>query len=344
MDNPRPSTLRRRSAVTVDGELVDVAPLDGFDGLAAQVVPRFPDVDLAAWIAAARGRIDELLLRYPALLFRGFSLRSVDEFDRVAAATAPELLDYVYGSTPRRREGGNVYSSTEYPAQETIPLHNEMSYTTSWPMKLWFCCLVPAATGGQTPLADSRLVLSAIPADVVERFERHGVAYVRNYGGGLDLPWQDVFQTSERAAVERFCADRGIAFEWRGGDRLWTRQVCQATTVHPRSGERTWFNQAHLFHISALPDEVRAPLLSAVGEEGLPRNATYGDGSPIGEELEAVRAAFRAAERAFDWLAGDAVLVDNVLAAHGRRPYSGRRKVVVAMAESATPFQEAPRD
>lgn len=344
MDTSVPPIRRRRTTVTAGAELVGVTPLDGFDGLAAVVAPAFPDVDLAAWLAGHRERVDELLLGHPALLFRGFAIGSVAEFDRVAAATAPELLDYVYGSTPRSRESGNVFSSTEYPADQTIPLHNEMAYTTSWPMKLWFCCLVPAEAGGQTPLADSRRVLSGIPADVVERFERHGVAYIRNYGGGLDLPWQDVFQTSDPAEAERYCAEHDIEFAWRGADRLWTRQVCQATAVHPRSGERTWFNQAHLFHVSALPEEVRAPLLSAVGEDGLPRNACYGDGSPIGEELETVRAAFQAAERAFDWQAGDAVLVDNVLAAHGRRPYSGARKVVVAMAESATAPKEAARD
>ncbi|MEV5548310.1 TauD/TfdA family dioxygenase [Streptomyces sp. NPDC052309] len=32
-----------------------------------------------------------------------------------------------------------------------------------------------------------------------------------------------------------------------------------------------------------------------------------------------------------DWAAGDLLLIDNVLVAHGRRPFTGRRRVLVAM-------------
>ncbi len=77
----------------------------------------------------------------------------------------------------------------------------------------------------------------------------------------------------------------------------------------------------------------KSALLAAVGEENLPRNAYFGDGSPIPDaDLDAVRAAYAAETIAFPWQAGDILVLDNVLAAHGRRPFQGTRKIVVGMA------------
>ena len=158
--------------------------------------------------------------------------------------------------------------------------------------------------------------------------------YVRNYGEGLDLPWQDVFQTADRAEVEAFCRASGIVCEWRDGDRLTTRQVCQAVARHPRTGDWVWFNQAHLFHVSSLEPVVREMLVEAFGEQGVPRNSFYGDGSPIEESaLQEVRGVYAEESVVFPWQQGDLLLLDNMLAAHGRRPYTGERRVVVGMAE-----------
>jgi hypothetical protein len=185
-------------------------------------------------------------------------------------------------------------------------------------------------------------VYQAIAADIREEFARKGVMYVRNYGEGLDLTWQDVFQTKEKTAVEHFCEQHDIAFTWNGGDRLTTRQTCQAVSTHPVTGDNVWFNQAHLFHVSSLAPEVRESLLSTCSEEQLPRNAFYGDGSRIDDAvLDEIRVCYRRETIEFDWQNGDVLIVDNMLTAHGRNPYSGFRKIVVAMAEqfgSSTAF------
>jgi hypothetical protein len=157
---------------------------------------------------------------------------------------------------------------------------------------------------------------------------------VRNYGGGLDLPWQKVFGTADRGEVERFCQGAGIAYEWKADGELRTRQVCQAIAAHPRSGEVVWFNQAHLFHVSSLDPRTREGLLAVVPESDLPRNAYLGDGAPIdGGLLDEIREIYRQLAGGFPWLAGDIVLADNMLVAHGRTPFRGPRKVLVAMAE-----------
>ncbi|MEH0589603.1 TauD/TfdA family dioxygenase [Streptomyces sp. B21-106] len=190
------------------------------------------------------------------------------------------MRDYDNRSTPRRRVDGNVFTSTEYPADQTIPQHNEMSYTDSWPATLFLTCVVPAATGGETPIADSARVHARLPQATRERFERHGVMYVRNFGHGMDLSWQEAFQTEDRAQVDAYCAQHGIQAEWLGGERLRTRHVVQATVEARATGERVWFNQANLFHVSSLPEHVERELRESFAEDELPRNALHGDGTP----------------------------------------------------------------
>lgn len=267
------------------------------------------------------------------VLFRGFRVASPLDFRKFAASFGPPLASYEFGSTPRSKVFPGVYSSTEYPAHQHIPLHNEQSYTRAWPSRIWFHCMKPSETGGETPIADSRLVYQRLPAAVRETLATRELLYVRNYSGALDLPWQRVFNTEDRADVERYCASQGIEWEWKADGELRTRQRCQAVLQHPDTGEWVWFNQAHLFHVSALEPSTRASLLAAVGEQNLPRNVYFGDGSPISDDvLDAVRRVYRDTAVSFPWQAGDVLMLDNRLVAHGRHPFTGDRKVIVAMA------------
>ncbi len=299
------------------------------------VRPAVQDLNLVKWAAANAAFIENYLIRNGAILFRGFGPSEVTEFEELIEAVSGPLLDYSYRSTPRSVISGKIYSSTEYPAHQSIPLHNENSYTLSWPLKIWFYSVQVAEQGGETPIADSRKIYRAIPAEIRDCFERKGLMYARNYGTGLDLTWQDVFQTSSRAVVENYCRQSQIDFEWIGGDQLRTRQRCQVSEHHPVTGDMVWFNQAHLFHVSRLPAEVRDWLLAAFGEDNLPRNVYFADGSPIESAmLDEIARACESQAVVFPWQAGDVLLLDNMLAAHGRNPFVGKRKVVVGMAES----------
>ena len=169
--------------------------------------------------------------------------------------------------------------------------------------------------------------------DVIKKFDKKGVLYVRNYTAGVDLSWQEVFQTSNKSEVEKYCEDHSMQYHWNAkGPELTTKQVCQATLIHPITKEKVWFNQAHLFHISSLKKEVASSLISELGEQNLPRNTFYGDETPIEEEiLEHIREAYTQETIVFNWQRGDLMILDNVLMAHGRTPYSGERKIAVAM-------------
>jgi alpha-ketoglutarate-dependent taurine dioxygenase len=325
----------RRARVRVsEDDLVRFAPLRPEGSLPALATPETGPVDLVSWAQAHREAIASRLVESGAILFRGFDVGGARGFEKLIETVSGPLLEYTYGSTPRSRVAGGIYTSTEYPPHQEIPLHNEMSYSSDWPLKIWFLCEQAAPQGGETPIGDSRRVYSRIDPGVRDRMTRTGVLYVRNYGEGLDVPWQKVFQTEDRSRVEEFCRSAGIEYEWGRGDRLLTREVCQAAQRHPATGEMVWFNQAHLFHVSNVPAEARDQLLSTYGEWGLPRNAFYGDGTPFeGPELEQIRDAYRAEAIVFPWKSGDLLLVDNMMTAHARKPYSGARRVIVGMAE-----------
>lgn len=73
-------------------------------------------------------------------------------------------------------------------------------------------------------------------------------------------------------------------------------------------------------------------MLDIFGADGLPRDARLGDGTAISPILlDNVRAAFAMETRDFDWRTGDVMIVDNMRAAHGRRPFTGSRRVLVSM-------------
>ena len=327
--------VRKRRALTLDEEhLVQKSPIDPEKGLGLLITPAVGGVNLIDWAARNIETIEKELLEYGALLFRRFEPDGTEDFERFIRTVSGNPMEYVYRSTPRSRIHGNIYTTTEYPPHETIPMHNENSYQSSWPLKLFLFCAEPPGEGGETPLSDSRRVYRRIDPEARAEFVRKGVMYVRNYGELLDIPWQTVFQTEDRSEVEAYCRKAGICFEWKGEHGLKTRQVRPACTTHPVTGEMLWFNQAHLFHVSSLRREIRDNLLEAFGEEDLPRNAYYGDGTPIDDgTLEVVRQAYRKETVKAPWKLGDVAIVDNMMLAHAREPYRGPRKILIGMTD-----------
>lgn len=327
---PRPGSARRKAMSLSQTDLVQMNPLDSSQPLPYMIQPAITDLSLVAWAASHRDLITHHLRRVGGILFRNFKIKGATEFEQFVQTVAGPLLRYSFGSTPRTQVQGKIYTSTEYPASEVIPLHNEMAYTRNWPMKIAFFCVQPAESGGCTPIADSRRIFQRLAPNLRDRLQDQQVMYIRNYGSGLDLSWQQVFQTRDKTEVEVYCQQEGIEWEWQG-DCLTTRQVCQAIATHPQTGEVVWFNQAHLFHISNLKPTIRETLsLGAV----FPRNAYYGNGDEIEPAvLDAIRQAYASETVKFMWQAGDVLLLDNMLVAHGRMPFDGDRKMLVGMAE-----------
>lgn len=289
------------------------------------------------WAEENKKGVESFLTTSGALLIRGLNISNSNEFGQVLKVLFGEdLANYTYRSTPRTEVNSKVYTATEYPASEVIPQHNENAYSNAWPMRIGFICLIPAAKMGNTPISDSRVAYNEIPKEIREEFERKKIMYVRNYSE-MDLPWQEVFQTDTKAEVEKFCKENHLEYEWTDNG-LRTKQVNQASILHPVTKEKLWFNQAHLFHVSSLDKELQEGLIELLGEEYLPRNTFFGDGTPMDlAALTVIRDVYERTKFTFDWKKQDLLLLDNMLYTHGREPYEGTRQVLVGMARKYSP-------
>lgn len=320
--------------------LVKTGALPGGGRLPLVIEPDADDVDLVEWSTNNKDLVETKLLAHGALLFRNFKLSLIPDFERFAMSLCPVLFND-NGEHPRQNVSGNVYTPVFYPSEKKILWHNENSFNHQWPLKIWFACVQPAAEGGETPIVDSRKVYELLDPVIRETFAAKQIMYVRNYGKGPGLEWQTVFNTTDKAEVERRCRTSRMDFEWTTNDGLRTSAVRPAVIAHPQTGEMSWFNQAQHWHLSCLDQATRKSLTSVFAERDLPRNCYYGDGSPIEDAvMNEILALYQQLEVSFSWRRNDIMLLDNVLTAHARNSFAGKRKLLVAMGEMLT-FAEA---
>lgn len=278
-----------------------------------------------------------LLTREKALVFRDFQV-TADTLDPILDLLLPNRLAYVHGNSPRTKVGSvgdNVYTSTEYPPEYTISMHNELSYAHAWPSRLAFFCEIQPGGGGATPVLDGSRWLRGLDAEVRAAFA-DGVCYVQNLhdGMGFGKSWQDTFETDDRQRVEEFLDGSGAEWTWKADGGIRVRSVRPAIVRHPVTGTEVWFNQADQWHPAGLGDETAAELATLLPEDEIPQNVTFADGSPIpAEYVRQIQEVGLASAVDVDWRRGDLLLIDNMLVAHGRRPFTGSRRVLVAMSD-----------
>jgi alpha-ketoglutarate-dependent taurine dioxygenase len=331
----QPGSVSRKPVTQSTADIVRTRYLAGDRAIPFVIEPVIDEVNLTAWALGNRQSIERLLLTHRALLFRGFDVTKGSDLRSFAEATCKGgLQNYSDRSSPRYEVGDGVYLSTTYPSEGRINLHNEGSYWLAWVLKIYFCCLVAAERGGETPIADVRKVFDRLKTTTRDRFMEKQVMYVRNYNDGFGLPWEEAFQTDSRAAAEAYCLENKIDFYWKDQNRLQTRQVRPAIRRHPRTGEWLWFNHAAFFHIFGQENDLRDGLSRGFVEHELPFMTYYGDGTSIEPwTIEEVKEAYNQEKVMFTWQPGDILLLDNMTVAHGREPYEGARQVLVAMAE-----------
>jgi alpha-ketoglutarate-dependent taurine dioxygenase len=291
--------------------------------------------NLEEWGASHSEFVKSALMDYGAILFRGFEILDVAQFRAAFRVLAGEPLEYTERSSPRRLIEDGVFTSTTYPREREIFLHSEQSYNLRFPRLIAFYCQLPAKVGGETPLADARKIFQRLDPTIIQRLRNLGYLYVRTFSE-FGIPWRQAFRVANADELENYCRANDISYEWLGprGGNLRTRQQRDVVAMHPYSKALAWFNHLTFFHTSSLDDDLRQLLAQTVGTGNFPHATFYGDGCAIDDGIvQHLRDAYRAEETCFAWLPGDILLVDNILVAHGRKPFAGDRNVLVSMAE-----------
>jgi alpha-ketoglutarate-dependent taurine dioxygenase len=292
--------------------------------------------DVRRWIAARRDDLDRRAALHGAILFRGFPVETAEDFDRFIEAFGYENFPYEdsLSNAVRVNKTPRVFTANEAPPSVTIFLHHEMAQTPIYPAKLFFFCEQPAESGGATPLCRSDVLWEALkerePA-FARDCEARGLRYSNvmppeaDTASGMGRSWRSTLRADAPEQAEARLRALGYSWEWLpGGCLRATTPVLPA--VRPLSGDRASFFNQLIAAYRGWKDERNDPS----------KAITHGDGTPL-DPAAATRAAELGDRMAFDipWQKGDVALVDNFVTMHGRRTFSGTRKVLASLVASA---------
>jgi alpha-ketoglutarate-dependent taurine dioxygenase len=287
-----------------------------------------------SWVTERADALRAFVAERGSLLVRGLGLQDLADVAVVFRVLARDLICEQETFASREIRADGVYSSTKWPQNQQMCMHHELSYRLEFPGLMLFACLTAPTDGGTTAVADAPTVLEALPAELVQRFERDGWMLTRSYNDEIGATVAEAFGTEDRDAVERYCRANAIEVDWQPDGGLRTRQRRSAVVRHPVTGQRCWFNQIAFLNEWTLAPDVREFLVDVYGADGLPFNTRFGDGDPISADIvDLLNATYETHAARAPWQAGDLLLVDNIRTAHSRDPYTGPRDVVVAMAD-----------
>jgi|TARA_B100000959_G_scaffold211700_2_gene222547 alpha-ketoglutarate-dependent taurine dioxygenase len=265
------------------------------------------------------------------LFFRGFPLVTPEDFD--AFVTAFDLPCFAYdeslSNAVRINYTPQVFSANEAPPEVNINLHHEMAQTPAYPSKLFFFCQTAAEVGGASSVCRSDVLWEQLVARrpaFARACEEKGLKYTHvmpaceDPQSGMGRSWKSTFSAETRSSVETRMTELGYTWQWLEGDCLRATTSALPATRVLDSGRKAFFNQL----IAAFTGWEDSRNESA-------KALTFGDGSPM--DVEGARLASDLAENLIfevPWQSGDAALVDNYVAMHGRRTFQGTRKVLAS--------------
>jgi alpha-ketoglutarate-dependent taurine dioxygenase len=285
-----------------------------------------------AWVAPAADSLCEAAARHGAVLFRGFPVRTAEDLDRFIEAFSLPNFRYEdsLSNAVRVVKTPRVFTANEAPSSVRIQLHHEMAQTPRYPSRLFFFCEQPAESGGATPLCRSDVLWERLRTEFpafARDCEAKGLKYSNvmppenDPSSGMGRSWKSTLRATTREDAEARLTSLGYSWAWLDDGCLRVTTPVLPAVRPLGDGRSAFFNQL-IAAFQGWKDERNDPA----------RAITFGDGSPL--DRDAVGAATRLGdELTFDlqWQRGDVALVDNFVTMHGRRPFTGTRKVLASL-------------
>jgi alpha-ketoglutarate-dependent taurine dioxygenase len=290
--------------------------------------------DSVSWLSNNRAYFEKELLATGAILFRGFPVVDAESYE--AFFSAFEYQNFTYKESLSNAVRINftefVFTANEAPKDVEIYLHNEMAQTPIYPNRISLFCESPAEAGGATAVCRSDLIYNELKSahpELTEKLEKVGVKYSSRMPAedrpesGQGRSWRSTLSVEDLEGAEAKLKELGYSWQWAENGDLKVQTGALVAVKTLEDGRKSFFNQ----------------LIAAYqGWAGVKENPSvalcFGDDSEI--PVEFFKSAVAISDSlSFDveWQAGDVVVVDNTLAMHGRRPFTGdkRRKVLVIL-------------
>ena len=276
--------------------------------------------------------IEELTLSHGAVLLRGLPLTTPDDFDSAIQRFYWENFTYEdsLSNAVRVVHTPRVFSANEAPPETTIFLHHEMAQTPLFPSKLFFFCQKAANKGGSTPICRSdhlwELIQEELPAFSVNCRER-GLKYTNvmpaeeDLKSGMGRTWQSTLSVDSPKEAEFRLNELGYTWEWLNGNELKVTTPVLPAIRELSEGRYSFFNQL-IAAFKGWKDARNDPS----------KSITFGDGSIINPyDISKISDLADAITFDLQWEDGDLAIIDNFLCMHGRRSYTGTRKVLASL-------------
>ena len=284
------------------------------------------------WVKSEKGRLFETLSDSGAVLFRGFPLRSPDDFDAFIGAFGETGFTYKesLSNAVRVNLTPRVFTANEAPPEVGIYLHHEMAQTPLFPSKLYFFCEIAAEKGGETPVCRSDVLLDRMKEQMpefVQSCREKLVKYslimpsIDDPESGQGRGWQSTLGVGTQEEGQARLAKLGYSWRWLDDGSLLTTTPALPAIKKSANGREAFFNQLIAAFLG----------WADINETGVHKIA-FGDGTPM-PDADMQKVCDMAEDLIVDlpWQPGDVALVDNYQVMHGRRSFVGKRRVLASL-------------